>query len=1212
MFQTDINSALKPHPQNKDGGQGTGPNGRKASMSHGTGNLYSITSPTSTRPGARRRESIDPSPFSAGLTSPTATRHTRDDPSYWGFGRKGTESKDVEGDDDAPPLGQIKDSSQPKTPFGLARSNTAGSTSGLGSLWSGASATTPGGSSIGGSAMGSFGNFALPTHTSSAKQLAGGRGESKFAKLIPQESNENLGGGKPGADPGHGDFSRSWRSRPRTDTDPFGDDGAGGSSFGASGLQQGSPPPLPQQPGQATLETPVKGGGGLGDLGMTGLHISHEDIPLSPSATNPYGSPPTGHHEDDGVHDDHDFEKSRMGDQNIPPFNAASRGYGAAAFDGSDRSQTSSAGARPYAALNAFGGGWPSGGGSVGAGSAGTPDRERIGFASAFGGPIFSPVTEGQPSGLGGFGGVFGNQPPVGGTASIGRGSKLGSLFPPQMQAQMQGQDHDTLGDSVPDVQQSNNPLGAIGRGSIGHGRDTGTPLRTGQGVIEEALGSSARSMGFGANDSQPTPIGTMAQGQSFTATAPGVPYAGPGAGAQESSDSLSAQIRTMVMPDRMRWVYLDPQGKVQGPFTGLEMNDWYKAQFFTPDLRVKKLEDKEFEPLGQLIRRIGNSREPFLVPQIGIAHGAPTQAGPFSPSGPTGVLPPLSSVFPIHGRTLTAEEQNNLERRKQEEQLMMAHNRESYMRQIQHQNAYGRIPGTGGGALHHHSSAHSLQSQPSFGSISSPIGMPPQAAGPIGTAPTTAPPGSGYFDASMAAHMPSAAAQAPAPGAVAPANMAPTADVFREDELANLTFAERQMLTALHGPGGTPGQPGASVAIALSASTIQHVDARQPESQSLRSQLPTTDELETDPEGFRERLREFDEIRAQRERERDAEDTSASVTSGGFTEEHEGAPIFQRSRQVSKESAHADDRDSRPVSSAGPSKKTAAVAAKPSSGLPMPFPPPEQIEEEPLERIDSPPVQPPPMAPWAKEPESHHKGPSLREIQEAESRKAAQANQAAMAARRAALEQEAAELREKEKAATVAPGLPASSTWGQLSPINTTSPWAKPSTTKGGQVSATSQVEKKGRKTLAEIQREEEARKQKAKDQTVTLSGAASGAGKRYADLASKPNQPPLAHANTAVATGGGWATVGAGGKVKIPTGPAAQVRSVSTGNVKVATGRPAVPVTKPAGGPSVAKTEGNTAIDEFKKWLHRELSRGFNVTNSEFFGSLCALSLA
>jgi hypothetical protein len=100
----------------------------------------------------------------------------------------------------------------------------------------------------------------------------------------------------------------------------------------------------------------------------------------------------------------------------------------------------------------------------------------------------------------------------------------------------------------------------------------------------------------------------------------------------EEGSDA-EANMRTMVMPDRMRWLYVDPQGQVQGPFSGLEMHDWYKASFFEVDLPVKKVEDAEFEPLGQLIRRIGNSREPFLVPQIGVPHGpATTQAGALFP----------------------------------------------------------------------------------------------------------------------------------------------------------------------------------------------------------------------------------------------------------------------------------------------------------------------------------------------------------------------------------------------------------------------------------------------------------------------------------------------------------------------------------------------------------------------------------------------------
>ena len=45
-------------------------------------------------------------------------------------------------------------------------------------------------------------------------------------------------------------------------------------------------------------------------------------------------------------------------------------------------------------------------------------------------------------------------------------------------------------------------------------------------------------------------------------------------------------------------------------------MHDWFKAGFFGPDMLFKRVKDAEFEPLGQLVRRIGNSREPFLVPQ--------------------------------------------------------------------------------------------------------------------------------------------------------------------------------------------------------------------------------------------------------------------------------------------------------------------------------------------------------------------------------------------------------------------------------------------------------------------------------------------------------------------------------------------------------------------------------------------------------------------
>lgn len=250
-------------------------------------------------------------------------------------------------------------------------------------------------------------------------------------------------------------------------------------------------------------------------------------------------------------------------------------------------------------------------------------------------------------------------------------------------------------------------------------------------------------------------------------------------------------------------------------------------------------------------------------------------------------------------------------------------------------------------------------------------------------------------------------------------------------------------------------------------------------------------------------------------------------------------------------------------------------------------------------------------MAPWAKEAGSEApRGPSLKEIQEAEAQKAAKAEQAAQAARRAALEQEAAELREKERAAAaaaVAPGLPTSSTWGQSSPANTTSPWAKPAATKAaatGNLSAAAQAEKK-RKTLADIQREEEARKQKARESASPSGGGASlsGTGKRYADLASKPNPPGIPQgAASATPVGGatGWATVGAGGKVKAPPGPPPQPRAASVSTPKPVAAKP---VAKPIVAPAAPKLDGATAaMEEFKKWLHRELSRGITgVSNSK-----------
>ncbi len=1208
----DVNSTLKlPQQQNKEGNhQGVGAqNGRKASISHGSASNYGMSSPSSaSRPGTRRRETTDTNPFPGGaLASPTAGRFSREDQSPW-FARKGADTKEPTEEPEEEPAGPREQAPTKGLPPTLSRSNTAG-TSGFGStsaLWGSSSSTTNTSSA---SALGAFGSFALPTPSGPDKRFGAGRGESRLAHLIPKDT-ENLPA-KP--TDGAPDGGRSWRPRQRTDTDPFGgDDEAPSGSAALGGAQDTSPSSvsaLPQHAG--SFDTPVKNTGG--DFGLPGLRL-REGL-VSPSETNPYRSPAAVDPSQDDNEGAGPHQSSLVSDQ-PSNFSTLSRAFGApGAFDGSDRSQTSSVGAKGYPALSNLTG-WPAGP------SAGTPDRERPGFASAFGNSIFSPVGELQSPGLGGLGGMFGPAT----TGSL-RGSKLGSLFPPAMQAQMQTNEQESLSDSVPDMRQTN-PLGAIARGAIGtQPRETDSPIRTTRGAFEDLFPPHEGSRSpFGGDPSQPGVVPTS-QPLSFNpaTTAQSFPAA------QAHTDPSTAHSRQMVMPDRMRWVYLDPQGQIQGPFSGLEMNDWYKAQFFSPDLRVKKVEDQEFEPLGQLIRRIGNSREPFLVPQMGIAHGQPSQTGPFSAGDGRGAVPPLQSAFPTFGRTLTADEQNALERKKQEDQILAAQQRE-----IMHQHQmYQKFRSQGGmpGALHHHSSAHSLQSQPSFGSMTSPIGMPPQA--PIGAIG----PNSGFFDPHMA---PSQGQAHHGPGGAS--------DVFSADRpTAPNLQAAGPIASLLNQPiAGPVGEGG------------------------FRSQLPPLNQLEKDSQGFKDKLHEFHALRAQHE----AEEAAKSGLAGAGPDDSSREPLAARPRaredevtDIIKEvtqaaqAAQQEEASMEPLllqklsltqqvrrTQADAAAAAAAVAvaqqqaedawAKQSAaGLPMPFPPPPQsttpLPAPTAQRIRSNlPAQygdrsatgtpdtsseaaaagPPPPAPWATQPGSEaQKGPGLKEIQAAEAKKAAKAEEVAAAARRLATEQQVAALREREKSAAVnASGLPATSTWGTGSPVSassTGSPWAKPAVAKPAPAAGNAA----SKKTLADIQREEEVRKQKTKDFVVqTNVAAAAGLGKRYADLASKGSTPPgLAAASGAAAAaagavpqmpGGGWSTVGAGGKVKIPTGPAAQARSVSTSSVKSA----ATPVAKPTPRPPnlTAKDAGGAAIDEFNKWLHRELARGLNgVADSKLY---------
>ncbi|KAL7821332.1 hypothetical protein V8C44DRAFT_314264 [Trichoderma aethiopicum] len=1200
-FSSDINSPLKPPTQAKEGHQAA-VNGRKPSLSHAPGGTFGLSSPSSAvRPSTRRRETVDSNPFSpSNVASPTASRFSRDDP--W-FSRKSGELRESDVDDPESAESASRDAPKPSIPS-LLRANTSTGVS-MTSMWPSSSISGAG------AGAGAFGSFALPTSPAIGDKRPGGTGGgSRLAHLIPKDSGE--GSASKPSEAQNPPTQQSWRSRPRTDTDPFG----GGEVTGSAALGGDAAPEAQHPPARAPLF------GSTGDFGMSNLNLggspSGTNGPASPSETNPYRSPPAERHDHDGRSESGAGDKAPGAGHEQPHSNYStlSRGFGAA-FDGSDRSQTSSVGAKAYLS------GWPAPAGP----STGTPDRERSTFGGAFGSSLFSPMGDMQSPGLGNLGGVFGPST----TGSIGRGSKLGSLFPAAMQAQMQAHEHEgSLSDSLGDLRQSN-PLGAIGRSNFTvPTRDTDSPMRSNRGVFEELFPSSdsSRNLGaFGTSDAGQPGIAAAAP-QSFTPVSGGLPFGSGQAGVEPPS----AQVRQMVMPDRMRWVYLDPQGQIQGPFTGLEMNDWYKANFFTPDLRVKKVEDPEFEPLGQLIRRIGNSREPFLVPQIGIAHGPPMQSGPFGPGTGSGIIPPLSGVFPTFGRTLTAEEQNNLERRKQEEQFLMAQQRDFMMRQ-QAMAKFQIQP-----SLQHHSSAHSLQSQPSFGSMTSPLGVPQQQhhqlphqqpIGPLGQATV--------FDTHPGAANPAAVRASMGNG-----------ELFRPEDLVNLSATERQMLVSLQGePTGT--EPGAPQPIGT------------PGDASLRYGLPEANELKEDDEGFKDRLKEFEDLRAEHDAQQAAaaaieeqqqgmsakpeELTTVTTTTTVVSVEQRGEPIAPATKasKASKKKAALEEASlsltQQVQKTQQASVASAAVAPAPQQtepGMPMPFPPPatmtplpaptaqrarsnlpEQFNRSQNATPDAV-AQPPPLAPWAKDPgQEGQKGPSLKEIQEAEARKAAKAEEAAAAMRKAAMEQEAALLREREKSAAAAAaaanaGLPATSTWGQSSPVSSVSPWAKPAAAKSK--GSTPSVGAAGtKKTLAEIQREEEARKQKAKEVAIQSGGGAPvNAGKSYANLAGKPNHTAAPTVPSPILTGGsGWATVGAGGKVKSPSTVPSQVqsRSASVSSAKPALATPVKLVPK-----SIVNnaSSANTAMDEFNKWAYRELSRGITgVDITSFQADLAVLPL-
>ena len=758
--------------------------------------------------------------------------------------------------------------------------------------------------------------------------------------------------------------------------------------------------------------------------------------------------------------------------------------------------------------------------------------------------------------------------------------------------------------------------------------RDTDSPMRSGRGVLDDLLTNldsrrggpqmnDPNAMRSGQGSAQPTqssfssaamPVGTPSSGW------PGSSYFGRSQEQEQpmpSNQLPNAQQRQMVMPDRMRWIYRDPSGNTQGPWSGLEMHDWYKAGFFSPELQVKKLEDIDYEPLAQLIRRIGNSREPFLVPQIGIAHGPATsnaaagavgstapQAGPASSAQPPSAQPPFASSFPSFGTTLTAEQQNALERRKQEEQYLMARQKEHLAQQqvLAKMSMHNQ-------QLHHHSSAHSLQSQPSYGSMTSPSAYQP-SMGPI------QPPSAGFnFIDQGRSGFPQGPGTGPGLEGLGP---------VREED--NRGFMER--MNAQRGGQAPYDGPFQSSSQVEGMNQQKQVNAMLQDRAYLQQEQDRYNAIQGSNEDLRghQRLEQFRAFQSERLDEmaqpsdgsrpmsqHQPESQQATFSDKDFeedvTDRVSSAPTNRRRPQSLSLAEQVQEAASKPSA-----QQLQSPWGKVSSGMTQPMPPPQSASPLPAPAaqrnrqhvadalhadLRSSPETPSAgtpsanIAPWAKETNESSKGPSLKEIQAMEAKKAAQAEEFAAAQRKAQMEEER---RHQPAPVAPAPGLPSSANWASsvspVVPTTTASPWAKGGAP--GKVAAP--VPTGSKKTLAQIQKEEETRKQRAAAQAAVVNASSMTAaapaigGKRYADLASK-TVPAASQPTSNI-----WTTVGAGGKVRTPSGaaPAPVSRTVSGAIVTpVASTKP-----KPA-----ASTK-QIAQDELQKWTKNALSKGLNAT--------------
>ncbi|PVU98417.1 hypothetical protein BB559_001560 [Furculomyces boomerangus] len=80
------------------------------------------------------------------------------------------------------------------------------------------------------------------------------------------------------------------------------------------------------------------------------------------------------------------------------------------------------------------------------------------------------------------------------------------------------------------------------------------------------------------------------------------------------SNTSLASEESLVSLLEEPVWYYKDPKGALQGPFSGLSMQEWFIAGYFPEDLHVRRKDWNEFETLASITMQLQNTAEPFIV----------------------------------------------------------------------------------------------------------------------------------------------------------------------------------------------------------------------------------------------------------------------------------------------------------------------------------------------------------------------------------------------------------------------------------------------------------------------------------------------------------------------------------------------------------------------------------------------------------------------